>query len=73
MKAVAFYDTAGSVKQLVELRDKHAAAIASEQAAATYGAEILARGIEDDPGELHALLPGAARRRSARRTPIRTR
>jgi len=49
MRAVAFYDTAGSVKQLVGLRDKHAAAIASEQAAATYGAEILARGIEDDP------------------------
>jgi prephenate dehydratase len=49
MKAVAFYDTAGSVKQLVGLRDKHAAAIASEQAAAYYGAEILVAGIEDDP------------------------
>ncbi len=48
MKAIAFYDTAGSVKQLVETRDKHAAAIASEAAAAYYGAEILARGIEDD-------------------------
>jgi prephenate dehydratase len=48
MKAVAFYDTAGSVKQLVATHDKKAAAIASEQAAAYYGAEILARGIEDD-------------------------
>jgi prephenate dehydratase len=48
MKAVAFYDTAGSVKQLVSLNDKHAAAIASQQAAAYYGAEILARDIEDD-------------------------
>lgn len=48
MKAVAFYDTAGSVKQLVSTRDMQAAAIASEQAAAYYGAEILARGIEDD-------------------------
>ncbi|HEY1806521.1 MAG TPA: prephenate dehydratase [Terracidiphilus sp.] len=48
MKAVAFYDTAGSVKQLVNTSDKRAAAIASEQAAAYYGAEILARGIEDD-------------------------
>ena len=27
MEAFAFYDTAGSVKQLVELRDRHAAAI----------------------------------------------
>jgi prephenate dehydratase len=49
MKPVAFYDTAGSVKQLVGLGDQHAAAIASEAAAAYYGAEILARGIEDDP------------------------
>ena len=49
MKAIAFYDTAGSVKQLVETRDRHAAAIASEAAAAYYGAEILARGIEDNP------------------------
>jgi prephenate dehydratase len=48
MKAVAFYDTAGSVKQLVNQRDKQAGAIASAQAAAYYGAEILARGIEDD-------------------------
>ena len=47
-EAVAFYDTAGSVKQLVGQRDQHAAAIASEQAAVYYGAEILARGIEDD-------------------------
>jgi prephenate dehydratase len=48
MKAVAFYDTAGSVKQLVALRDRRAAAIASDQAAAYYGAEILMAGIEDD-------------------------
>jgi prephenate dehydratase len=48
MRAVAFYDTAGSVKQLVGLRDRHAAAIASEAAAKYYGAEILARDIEDD-------------------------
>ena len=49
MEAFAFYDTAGSVKQLVELRDRHAGAIASEQAASYYGAEILASGIEDNP------------------------
>ena len=49
MKAIAFYDTAGSVKQLMELQDRHAAAIASEAAAAHYGAEILARDIEDNP------------------------
>jgi prephenate dehydratase len=49
MEAFAFYDTAGSVKQLVELRDRHAAAIASEQAAQFYGAVILEAGIEDNP------------------------
>jgi len=48
MEAFAFYDTAGSVKQLVELRDRHAAAIASEQAAQFYGAVILEAGIEDN-------------------------
>jgi len=49
MEAFAFYDTAGSVKQLVELRDRHAAAIASEAAAHYYGAQILHAGIEDNP------------------------
>jgi len=49
MESFAFYDTAGSVKQLVELRDKHAGAIASEAAAHYYGAEILRSGIEDNP------------------------
>jgi prephenate dehydratase len=49
MKAIGFYDTAGSVKQLMELRDPSVAAIAGQAAAVHYGAEILARGIEDDP------------------------
>jgi prephenate dehydratase len=48
MESFAFYDTAGSVKQLVELRDRHAAAIASEAAARYYGAQILVSGIEDN-------------------------
>lgn len=49
MQSIAFYDTAGSVKQLVELRDPHAAAIASQAAASFYGANILAANIEDNP------------------------
>ena len=49
MEAYAFYDTAGSVKQLVELRDRHAGAIASEAAAHHYGAQILQANIEDNP------------------------
>jgi prephenate dehydratase len=49
MEAIAFYDTAGSVKQLVKSRDRHVAGIASEAAAEYYGAHILAAGIEDNP------------------------
>jgi len=49
MESYAFYDTAGSVKQLVELSDKHAGAIASEAAAHYYGADILRANIEDNP------------------------
>jgi prephenate dehydratase len=49
MEAYAFYDTAGSVKQLMELRDRHVAGIASEAAAHYYGAQILEAGIEDNP------------------------
>jgi prephenate dehydratase len=49
MESYSFYDTAGSVKQLVELRDHHAAAIASSAAAQYYGADILVANIEDNP------------------------
>jgi prephenate dehydratase len=49
MKSIAFYDTAGSVKQLMERGERNVAAIASEAAAAIYGAQILERGIEDNP------------------------
>ena len=49
IKSIAFYDTAGSVKHLVEQRDRHAAAIASESAARIYGGQMLAAGIEDNP------------------------
>ncbi|MGB6973406.1 MAG: prephenate dehydratase [Terracidiphilus sp.] len=49
MEPFAFYDTAGSVKQLVELRDTHAAAVASQAAARFYGADILEAFIEDNP------------------------
>ncbi|MGC2163685.1 MAG: prephenate dehydratase [Silvibacterium sp.] len=49
MEAVPFYDTAGSVKQLMADRDVKAAGIASAQAALHYGGGILAAEIEDDP------------------------
>ena len=49
MKAVAFYDTAGSVKQVMEARDRRSAAIASGAAAQQYGAAVLEAEIEDNP------------------------
>ena len=49
MESCAFYDTAGSVKQLMTLQDHRAAAIASQAAARFYGAEILEASIEDNP------------------------
>ena len=48
MAPTPFYDTAGSVKHVVEQGHSEAAAIASEQAALTYGGQILASGIEDN-------------------------
>jgi prephenate dehydratase len=49
MQSIAFYDTAGSVKQLVEKPDPYAAAIASKAAALYYGAVVLQANIEDNP------------------------
>jgi prephenate dehydratase len=43
-----FYDTAGSVKMLMEERLPEAGAIASADAAKIYGAHILRKSIEDD-------------------------
>ncbi len=48
LEKVPFYDTAGSVKMLVEEKPEGAAAIASAVAADIYGARILKRSIEDD-------------------------
>lgn len=45
-EAVAFYDTAGSVKHVAETGDPTLAAIASAEAARVYGMEILVPGVE---------------------------
>jgi prephenate dehydratase len=47
MKVAPFYDTAGSVKHLIEQGLRDAAGIAPALAAEEYGAEILVEGIED--------------------------
>ncbi len=48
VEKVPFYDTAGSVKMIMQDRPAGAAAIASSIAASIYGARILRRSIEDD-------------------------
>jgi len=46
--AVPFYDTAGSVKHVIESDLRDVAAIAGKQAAVEYQGEILQSGLEDD-------------------------
>ena len=63
-----FYDTAGSVKHVIEKKLRDAAGIASRHAASVYNGRILAAGIEDDKRNFtrffllrrtRRLLPGA--------------
>jgi prephenate dehydratase len=48
IESTGFYDTAGSVKYVIESGLQDAAGIAGRQAAAVYKGRILASGIEDD-------------------------
>jgi prephenate dehydratase len=48
IRAVSFYDTAGSVKHVVEEDLKDTAAIASGRAAREYGGKVLKTGLEDE-------------------------
>jgi len=49
IEATAAYDTAGSVKMVVENGRRDEAAIAGSSAAVFYGARVLIEGIEDNP------------------------
>lgn len=50
LERIPFYDTAGSVKMLMQDLPDDAAAIASSVAADIYGANVLKRNLEDDRG-----------------------
>ena len=56
IQQVPFYDTAGSVKHVMETGEKDGAGIASRQAAVEYGGRILKAGIEDDAKNLTRFL-----------------
>lgn len=49
LEAVPFYDTAGAARDVAARADVTTAAVASRAAAARYGLDILASGIEDRP------------------------
>ncbi len=56
VERVVAYDTAGSVRDLMEGRGDYDAAIGSELAAELYGGESLLEHIEDDPGNFTRFL-----------------
>ena len=56
IEPIAFYDTAGAVKQIIQLRDRHSAAIAGMQAAHIYGGVVLVQGVEDDAANFTRFL-----------------
>lgn len=66
-EVVPFYDTAGSVKMILEQGLTDSAAIASKAAAAIYGGRILARDVGDDPENYtRFFLLGRSRQNGAR-------
>jgi prephenate dehydratase len=56
IQAEAAYDTAGSVKMIIESGRRDQAAIAGATAAAVYGAQIIAAGVEDNPANFTRFL-----------------
>lgn len=72
LEKVPFYDTAGSVKMLMQEQLADAGAIASAAAAPIYGAQIIRRGIEDDRENytrFFLLERGTKRNAASRRKP----
>lgn len=73
--AESVYDTAGAAQRVAEAGDPSVAAIASKQAAAQYGLDVLASGIEDDAANYTRFLVLAPRDADAERVgdgPLKT-
>ncbi len=69
VERVPFYDTAGSVKMIVEEGLTDSAAIASSLSAEIYGARILRRSIEDDRQNFTRFFLLRSREARGRKTP----
>lgn len=65
VRAESFYDTAGSVKHIIENTLRDTAAIAGAQAARQYGGRILKRSLEDDKQNFTRFFLVRIRRRMA--------
>lgn len=52
IEPVPVFDTAGAVERVMREGDPSQAALAAERAAERYGAEVLERALEDEPGNL---------------------
>lgn len=67
-EVLPFYDTAGSVARVAELRDPRVAAIAAAETALVYGMQVLREGIETNPRNYTRF--GILARRGATRVPV---
>lgn len=65
IQPVAFYDTAGSVKHVIEKGLRDAAAIAGSNAARQFGGAVLARSLEDNKQNFTRFFLLAQRQRAA--------
>jgi len=66
VEPIPFYDTAGSVKYIMQTGLRDAAGIAGHQAAAVYKGRVLAAGIEDDKQNFTRFVLISRQRRVAR-------
>jgi prephenate dehydratase len=71
-QAVAAFDTAGSIKDLMEGSAPYDAAIGSELAATLYGATVVERELEDDPDNFTRFLVVATEPLASPEGPVKT-
>jgi prephenate dehydratase len=71
-QAVAAFDTAGSIKELMEGSAPYDAAIGSELAAVLYGATVVEHDLEDDPDNFTRFLVVGTEPLASPEAPVKT-